>query len=211
MCAIEANDVKAPNSSHSAKAGLRLQLRRARKAQAVEQPDAGTRLVRLFPESLTGPPAGFGCVAGYVPVGSEIDPRPLLRWLAARGWRTAFPAASPGTDAGPMVFKECPVDGPFVPGAWKVPEPPSTLPAVWPQMILVPLLGFDRTGGRLGQGQGHYDACIQALRAHGPVVTVGLAYAVQEVELLELEPHDQLLDWIVTEKAAYRATGRRAR
>lgn len=198
-------------SVRTTKSLLRQRLRAERKAAQVAGADAGFRLLEHLPQELVAPPSPVSCVAGYVPVGSEIDPRPLLRWLATRGWRTAFPAASPGTDAGPMVFKECPVDGPFVPGAWNVPEPPSTLPAVWPQMILVPLLGFDRTGGRLGQGQGHYDACIQALRAHGPVVTVGLAYAVQEVGLLELEPHDQLLDWIVTEKAAYRATGRRAR
>lgn len=197
--------------AQSRKAALRAQLRAARKQSSSADPEAGAALVsHLPPELILQPPEG-GHVGGYVPVGSEIDPRPLLVRLTALGWRTAYPAAPPGGERGPMVFRDCPVDGPFVPGPWKVPEPPSTLPAVWPQMILVPLLGFDRTGGRLGQGQGHYDACIQALRARGPLVTVGLGYAGQEVELLELEPHDQLLDWIVTEKTAYRATGRRAR
>lgn len=193
------------------KSSLRQRLRAERKAAWAAEPRAGLRLVEYLPPELSTPPAGGAHVGGYVPVGSEIDPGPVLIRLTQLGWHPAFPAARSGLEGTPLAFRACPLDGPFVPGAWKVPEPPAHLPTVWPQMILVPLLGFDRTGGRLGQGQGHYDACIQALRARGPLVTVGLAYACQEVELLELEPHDQLLDWIVTEKAAYRATGRRAR
>jgi len=65
--------------------------------------------------------------------------------------------------------------------------------------VICPLLAFDKAGGRLGQGGGHYDRTIEALRARGPVFVLGLAYAGQEVEALALEPHDQRLDAILTE------------
>lgn len=61
------------------------------------------------------------------------------------------------------------------------------------------LLAFDAAGGRLGQGGGHYDRTLAALRARGQVFVLGLAYADQEVEALDMEPHDQRLDAILTE------------
>ncbi|HEY9233988.1 MAG TPA: 5-formyltetrahydrofolate cyclo-ligase, partial [Phenylobacterium sp.] len=66
-------------------------------------------------------------------------------------------------------------------------------------LVICPLLAFDRRGARLGQGGGHYDRTIEALRAEGPVFVLGLAYAGQEVEGLPAEPHDQRLDAILTE------------
>jgi len=68
-----------------------------------------------------------------------------------------------------------------------------------PDLIIAPLLAFDRAGGRLGQGGGHYDRTIEALRARGPVFVIGLAYAGQEIEAVPCEPHDQRLDAILTE------------
>ena len=75
-------------------------------------------------------------------------------------------------------------------------------------MVLTPLLAFDGAGGRLGQGGGHYDRTLQNLRAHGPVLVVGLGYAGQEVDAIPMEAHDQRLDAVLTE-AGYRAFGER--
>jgi 5-formyltetrahydrofolate cyclo-ligase len=72
---------------------------------------------------------------------------------------------------------------------------------VEPDLVLVPLLAFDRTGARLGYGQGHYDRTLAALRARRPVSAIGLAFAAQEVACLPAEPHDIPLDGIVTETA----------
>jgi 5-formyltetrahydrofolate cyclo-ligase len=75
---------------------------------------------------------------------------------------------------------------------------------VRPDILLVPLLGFDAACNRIGQGQGHYDRTLQALRAQGPVVAIGLAFEAQRVEAVPVEPHDQPLDFIVTPDGAYR-------
>jgi 5-formyltetrahydrofolate cyclo-ligase len=73
---------------------------------------------------------------------------------------------------------------------------------VRPDVLLVPLLGFDAEGWRLGYGGGYYDRSLQALRASGAALAVGFGYAAQEVERLPREPFDERLDWIVTELGA---------
>ena len=75
----------------------------------------------------------------------------------------------------------------------------ASAPQVTPSLVICPLLAFDKAGGRLGRGGGHYDRTIAALRAAGPVFMLGLAYAGQEVDALVMEPHDQRLDAILTE------------
>ena len=86
-----------------------------------------------------------------------------------------------------------------VPDAFGVPSPPPEAPEATPRLVICPLLAFDRAGGRLGQGGGHYDRTLAVLRAQGPVFVLGRAYAGQEVAALDLEPHDQRLDAILTE------------
>jgi 5-formyltetrahydrofolate cyclo-ligase len=120
----------------------------------------------------------FKVVAGYQAIGSELDPRPLLQKLSAAGAVVAFPV----------------VDGPDVPLSFQADGVAAT-----PDLIIAPLLAFDRAGGRLGQGGGHYDRTIAALRARGSVFVVGLAYAGQEIEAVPHELHDQRLDAILTE------------
>jgi 5-formyltetrahydrofolate cyclo-ligase len=73
-----------------------------------------------------------------------------------------------------------------------------------PRVVLVPLLAFDREGYRLGYGGGFYDRTLMALRAAGPVLAVGLAYAAQEVPAVPRDANDRRLDWIVTEAEAIR-------
>jgi 5-formyltetrahydrofolate cyclo-ligase len=75
--------------------------------------------------------------------------------------------------------------------------------SVSPELVVAPLLAFDRHGGRLGQGGGHYDRTLANLRAKGRVFILGLAYAGQEVDAIPIEPHDQRLDAVLTE-AGYR-------
>jgi len=80
-----------------------------------------------------------------------------------------------------------------------IPAPPQEAEAVLPDLVIAPLLAFDRAGGRLGQGAGHYDRAIANLRRCKSVFVLGLAYAGQELPQIPMEPHDQRLDAILTE------------
>src|SRR5262249_29606618 len=85
------------------------------------------------------------------------------------------------------------------PGAFGVPEPGEDCDTVEPELLLVPLLAFDRAGRRLGYGQGHFDRTLAGLRARRPTVAVGIAFAAQEVACVPTDPQDQLLGGVVTE------------
>jgi len=76
-----------------------------------------------------------------------------------------------------------------------------------PDLVLVPMLAFDRQGHRLGYGGGYYDRTIARLREVGDVLAVGLAFSGQVRDELPVEPHDMHLDWIITESAALPVSG----
>ncbi len=140
-------------------------------------------------------------VSGYWPFRSEIDPRPLMQRLARAGATLALPVTpAKGVDA-PLRFHVWDADDLLHPGAFGVHEPHPSKDAVEPDILLVPLLAFDRTGGRLGYGAGHYDRTLDRLRAMKPVLAIGLAFAVQEVDALPMDAHDQRLNAILTERA----------
>ncbi|HWA63706.1 MAG TPA: 5-formyltetrahydrofolate cyclo-ligase [Caulobacteraceae bacterium] len=177
-----------------AKAELRAALRRRRRALAAEAPDAPDEAAGRLPLDALPP---FAAVAGYHPLGGEIDPGPVLRRFVEAGARLALPVAHP--DA-PLIFREARADDVTEPDAFGIPSPPATAPVIAPDIVVAPVLAFDRQGGRLGQGGGHYDRTLAALRAARPLFVIGLAYAGQEIEAAPMEPHDQRLDAILTEK-----------
>ena len=80
-----------------------------------------------------------------------------------------------------------------------MPSPPASAPEVLPNLLITPLLAFDRKGGRLGQGGGHYDRTLANLRRQRPVFVLGVAFAGQEIDAVPVADHDQRLDAIVTE------------
>ena len=91
-----------------------------------------------------------------------------------------------------------------------MPAPLDLAGEIAPDLIIVPLLAFDASGGRLGQGGGYYDRTLEALRALDrvpPIAAVGLAYAAQQMDNLPMDPHDQPLDGVLTE-AGYRSAKR---
>jgi 5-formyltetrahydrofolate cyclo-ligase len=174
------------------KTALRAELAARRAEAAAADPDAGTRLAATFPSELF-PPAG-AVVAGYVRFRSEIDPLPLMLRLAERGCRLALPRTPPRAGAGGLSFHSWSPGEPLQRSAFGVLEPAPEAPRAAPNLILVPLLGFDRALHRLGYGAGHYDRTLAGLR----VAAVGLAFAAQEVDALPTEPHDVPLDAVVT-------------
>jgi 5-formyltetrahydrofolate cyclo-ligase len=146
--------------------------------------------------------ASSAVVAAYWPMRGEIDVLLLLHALAMRGHVTALPVVV--APRRPLLFRRWAPGDALAEGAYGTRHPVETAPEVRPHCLLVPLLAFDRRGNRLGYGGGFYDRTIAALRATGGVVTVGVAYAGQEVARVPAEPHDQLLDWVVTEHEVIR-------
>ncbi|HEY1879665.1 MAG TPA: 5-formyltetrahydrofolate cyclo-ligase [Caulobacteraceae bacterium] len=179
--------------SQSAKAVLRARMRRRRRDLAAQGPDAAIRAAGLIPEALLG----IGVVAGYAPLGDEFDPGPVMRCFAEAGARLARPAVR--DSHGGLDFHLWREGDPLSPDALGVPSPLLTSEHVFPELVLAPLLAFDRHGGRLGQGGGYFDRAIAGLRARGPLIVVGLAFAGQEVEEVPLEAHDARLDAVLTE------------
>lgn len=185
----------------NAKAVNRIRAMAARsRARAAAGPDAGERIAAAFLESVPVPPDAV--VAGYWARGDEADLMPLLSILAARGVACALPVVV-GRDR-PLAFRAWEPELALVAGRFGIPEPPAAAPEVRPDIVLVPLLAFDRAGHRLGSGGGYYDRTLAALREAGGVVAVGVGFAAQEVACLPAELHDQRLDWLVTENGVIR-------
>ncbi|PZN97911.1 MAG: 5-formyltetrahydrofolate cyclo-ligase [Hyphomicrobiales bacterium] len=140
---------------------------------------------------------GAGPVSAYWPMRSEADPRPVLEGLHARG----LPLCLPAIVGKRMLFRRWAPYEPIVPGGFGTLVPPPDQPEVVPNILIVPLAAFDRRGYRIGYGKGHYDAKLTEL---GPVVSIGIAYAAQEIAGVPDEVHDRRLDWIVTERETIR-------
>ena len=85
-------------------------------------------------------------------------------------------------------------------GAMNIPEPLLQAPEVDPDLLFVPLAAFDRRGHRIGFGAGHYDRTLAKLRAMGSIRAVGAAFSVSEIPAAPTEPHDEPLDFILTER-----------
>jgi 5-formyltetrahydrofolate cyclo-ligase len=136
-------------------------------------------------------------VSGFAPMRSEINPIPLMHKLANEGAQLALPVAM--GRGKPLVFRAWAFHQPLAAGEWGIREPKADAPEVEPDVLLVPLAAFDRAGHRIGYGARYYDLTIEALRAKKKVVAVGVAYASQEIDLVPAEPHDQMLDYVLTE------------
>jgi 5-formyltetrahydrofolate cyclo-ligase len=143
-----------------------------------------------------------GVVAGYWPMRSEADPRPVMVALKEQGGSLALPAMHKpgGAFASEVLFRPWMPWEPLVPGGFGTLVPLPETGTVEPAVLLIPLLAFDAQGRRLGYGKGHYDRAIARLQAMGSVLTIGVAYAAQEVAEVPTEAHDQSLDAIVTER-----------
>ncbi len=149
-------------------------------------------------------PAG-AVVAGYWPMRDEFDVRALLRDLNDEGMVCALPVVG-GPDR-PLAFRRWRPGDRLAEGAFGIAEPAAGKPELRPVALLVPLLAVDGAGRRLGHGKGFYDRTLAALRATGPVTAIGVCFEAQRVREVPAEPHDQRLDWVLTERGAWRAAG----
>ena len=136
-------------------------------------------------------------VAGYWPIRGEIDPHPLMEKFAAAGARLALPLIIARDQ--PLVFRAWSPADPMRRGPLGISEPMPEKPELSPDLLLVPLAAFDRSGHRIGYGAGHYDRTLEALRRQKVVTTIGLAFAVQEIPKVPALPHDVMLDYVLTD------------
>lgn len=134
-------------------------------------------------------------ISGYMPIRSEIDPRPAMSEAAAHGPVSVPVIIAAGQS---LKFSRWTPDGPLRAGPFgaQVPEVDDFL---IPEIVVVPLVAFTREGGRLGYGGGFYDRTLEELRARRGTLAIGFAYGAQAAALLPLEPTDQPLDMIVTD------------
>ncbi len=150
-------------------------------------------------------PGSGTVVAGYWPLGSEMDVRPLMLRLAAAGVEMALPVTRAGDM--PLEFRRWRPGDVLEPGAHGVSQPKADAPVVVPAVLLVPLLAFDAAGWRLGDGAGYYDRPLAGLRGRlldARPLAIGIAYAAQELPELPRHAGDQRLDGVVTERSARR-------
>jgi 5-formyltetrahydrofolate cyclo-ligase len=135
-------------------------------------------------------------LSGYMPMRTEIDCLPAMAVHAAAGGRVCVPVI-PGK-AVPLRFREWTPDGEMQDGPFGA-KVPACGDWIEPEVLVVPLLSFDRRGYRLGYGGGYYDRTLRLLRGRRPTVAIGFAFAAQEVPEVPTEPTDERLDLIVTE------------
>lgn len=136
-------------------------------------------------------------VSGFASLPDELDARPLLERLAGEGFRLALPSVE--GKGRPLVFRAWAPGDAMDEGVWGIAQPKADNAVVEPDILLVPLLAFDRRGWRLGYGGGFYDRTLQRLRGLKPVVAVGLAYDGQRIDAVpHVVDYDQRLDWVLT-------------
>jgi 5-formyltetrahydrofolate cyclo-ligase len=178
-----------------AKAALRRQAIVRRDAVPADMRAAAAQAIATRPFPVAIPPGGI--VSGFMPLKSEINPIPLLRNLAEAGARLALPAVA--GKGKPLIMRAFAFGETLASGVWGIREPKPDAPQVDPDILIVPLLAFDRRGHRIGYGAGYYDMTITALRALKAIVAVGIAFAAQEIADVPNTPRDARLDLVLTE------------
>ncbi|QQG35462.1 MAG: 5-formyltetrahydrofolate cyclo-ligase [Micavibrio aeruginosavorus] len=146
-------------------------------------------------------------VALYWPKGKEFDTGPLIEALLRNRVSCALPVMQ--KDSKELRFVRWDESIPLIAGPFGIMQPEINRDSVWvePDIVVVPMLAFDRQGHRLGYGGGYYDATLAALRARKPVQAVAIGYSTQAVLFnLPSEPHDQKMDWVITPNRVQRHT-----
>jgi 5-formyltetrahydrofolate cyclo-ligase len=181
---------------------LRAQLKQSRREFFAAIPEAQRGLLFRCPPAAIAALVPEGAVISvYHEMPGEVPASNYARWFFETGHRIALPwfAARGAT----MQFREW--SNPFVaellvPDPYQALQPADDAALLMPEVMFCPLLGFSAEGGRIGLGAGHYD---RWLAAHRPALAIGLAWDCQLVDDLPLEPHDVMLDAIVTPTRIY--------
>ncbi len=168
---------------------LRLRLKTARNSlQKKQRIEAEKKITDLFISKFSE----FAHYGAYYPINNEVDILPILQLLSKAGRSLSLPCVH----SDHLLFRHWQLGEPLNKTKYAF-EPLKNGTPTSPEIVLTPLLGFDRRGFRLGYGGGYYD---HYFIEHGNVIKVGIAFACQEFDKLPIEDHDQRLDFIITEK-----------
>ncbi len=156
--------------------------------------DGAVRLAALDLAAILG--SSPCIVAAFHSMGEELDTGPLLSRLGALGYTLALPVMQ--GRGRPLVFRQWSPGDAMATAVWGIQEPTADKPVLDPDVVLAPLLAFDRAGWRLGYGGGFYDRTLRGLRGRKPVRVIGLAFAEQEVDAVPHLEYDERLDAVLT-------------
>ncbi len=146
---------------------------------------------RVLPDALAAIIAHDTVIGAYVAFGDEPDIMPMFAQFSD----VALPHHAGRVDT--MDFRRWQTGYPLINGPWGTQQPREDAKSVIPGLIFCPLVGFDRNGGRLGQGGGHYD---RYFAAHPPALRIGIGWSVQEIDAAPRESTDVALDAVLTEQ-----------
>jgi len=132
-------------------------------------------------------------IGGYYPINYEIDCLQILKNLSKEGYKISLPVTKENKT---MNFFEWSFNEILLLSSLGIPQP-NKLKKVIPDVLLVPLVAFDRFNNRLGYGGGFYD---RYLNDNKKILSIGFAFSCQKVNRLEINPFDKKLDVILTEK-----------
>ena len=178
---------------------LKAAMRRAvlaqrRVAHAARGPRAAEDLARRVTAEVA---AAGNKIAGYWPLGDEIDCRPTLAGLKHAGADVALPVVAGQGQV--LIFRAWAPGDALESGPFGTAHPSGRAAVVAPDILLLPLIAFDATGQRLGYGAGYYDRTVAALRKERGVTVIGVAYDEQEVAAVPVDGHDQSMDAVMTD------------
>jgi 5-formyltetrahydrofolate cyclo-ligase len=188
--------VPPPLTGHSAKSDFRQMLREQRDARVSAMTtaarDAAASLCWTFAESAC---RDARVVAAYLPIGTEMGTAPIIAALHQLSAKIALPRVT--SRSSPLQFFAWHPGEPLATGPFGLQQPANNAAEIDPDVILTPLLGFDRVGNRIGYGAGHYD---RAFAAHPHARRVGIAWSFQHVPQIPVDPWDVPLHAIATER-----------
>ena len=141
-------------------------------------------------------------IGTYISFRDELDTKKLNQYLLEREINLALPAIDFHTkEINYFMYHK---NTELIENKFSILEPKNKDKVIFPKIILIPLLGYSKSGFRLGYGGGYYDKYLSK-NGIGDVKKIGIAFSFQEVEEIPVEDHDERLDWILTEKHLYKA------
>lgn len=155
-----------------------------------------TQIASYFLTSQTFMPHSI--IACYMPLKGEVSCRSIMQTLNVQGHVTCLPVVT--ERSAPLLFRQYRLGDELARGRMGPLEPLPEARELIPDVLVIPMLGFNRQGNRLGYGTGFYDRTLEMLRTMKPVKAIGLAYSIQEISELPVETHDTALNTIITEK-----------
>lgn len=184
----------------------RARLIAVRLAMDVRERTAAAARIAAALDALLGDLSGL-VISAYWPIRGEPDLRPWCDSVRARGGIVALPVAA--RPAAPLTFRVWAAAAPLAPGIWNIPVPAEGA-LVEPDIVLAPVVGFDRGCYRLGHGGGYFDRTLAATPAGKTRRAIGVGYARTEIATIFPQPYDIPLDAIVTENETIRPPHRDA-